>query len=181
MQTLAFTGGELADAPGVEPDKVVFDLPNLVSLHIEFGNSHSMVPCVLPPPPRPHHPHLARLVLGIFESENALLQILCRHPTLVEVSLLNWLEISAKTLDALANGCCSALRVLRAPTNTTDTLASLVSMVRARHDAAARGEEITALWVFEDLGVEGASLSSEQQEWMWAHLRELMGYGPRPK
>ena len=163
-----------------------FDLPNLEDLNYGDGGPGFFLPALLPPRPHVSAIKLTRLVIEYVETEDVLLDILYRHPSIVDLQLPELADRAQPfyrvVFSAIGAGCCPALRSLlvwhyREP-NRLGTRAA-IAMVQAREEAAARGHKVTPI---REVHLEGDSeeFSKEENGWMRAHL-VMYGQGYLPE
>lgn len=167
---------------------VFFDLPKLAELSVQ---SDEVMAALLPPAPHPVHERLQRLsVYQPRRAQTSLVPTLLRHSSIGDLRLTVGEALARATVDALGQGACPKLEVLHVHINqfdqpTTPTFgSSLLAAIRLREDAAKRGEDVTPLReLHTDQGGRSSlgSLSMEEQDGLWAHLRVLTGFGTRPK
>lgn len=157
-------------------------IPELVDFELKESD-YMRLESFFPPPPGPAYHQLEYLTVESYDSDGDLIAILRRHPTIVELRLGQ--EASTPSMcNALGSGLCPALRVLKIETSEDDSPRPIMDMIQSRVDAAAREEDITPLWDFEEgeyVTVFCNEGDKDEIEWMWAHLRKFDGWGPRPK
>ena len=138
------------------PDTARFELPELVEFKMDVHvDDEEIDPTVdlLPSPPGPPFPKLAKLAINVVGKASSdgvewdLLAALRHHPTIVELTLPHiWDDddgaLEKTVCDALGTGgCCPRLEVL----HTSAPKEVYESVVKARQEAADRGEDVTPL------------------------------------